>query len=45
MDKLAVVSRVFHLTSTGFLATTTILNYLFNINEFLREDEGYWGLA
>ena len=44
-SKLSVVSRVFHLTSTGFLSATTILNYFFNINDFLKEDESYWGLA
>ena len=45
MEKLGVLSRVIHMTSTGFLSGVIILNYFFKTNEFLSEDANFWDLA
>jgi len=36
-----LVNRVLHLTSTGFLTGTIVLNYIFTTNEYLTEEPGY----
>ena len=45
MEKLGVISRVLHMTSTGFLSGVIMLNYFFKTNEFLAEDANFWDLA
>ena len=41
MDKLKMVFRVAHLTSTGFLSGSIILNYFFSTNKFLADDSTF----
>lgn len=45
MDKLKMVNRVIHLTSTGFLSGSIILNYFFDTNKFLADDQSFIELA
>ena len=45
MDKLRIVTRVAHLTSTGFLSGIIVLNYLFKTNQFLQDDATFTEIA
>ncbi len=38
MDKLNLVSRDVHFSSSGILFGTILFNYLYNSNEFLEDD-------
>ena len=40
-DSAKVINRVLHFVSTGFLAGTTVFNYVFGTNEYLREELYY----
>ena len=45
MEKLNLFNRVVHLTASGFLAGTVILNYFFGTHDFLAEDPNYLDFA
>lgn len=38
MENVRMLTRVVHLTSTGFLSGSIVLNYLFDTNQFLADD-------
>ena len=44
MDKFRTTCRVIHLTSSGFLAGSIILNYFFNTHAMLADEEHYMSL-
>ena len=44
MDKFVLPVRVVHLTSSGFLAGSIILNYFFNTHSMLADQDNYMSM-
>jgi hypothetical protein len=42
MENLNLISRLVHLTSSGLLFGTILLNYLYSTNDFLEEDPNFF---
>ena len=45
MERVSLICRVIHFTSSGLLLGTITLNYLFNTNEFLDDDPNFFPLV